>query len=102
MRQLSHPHIVRLFEVIETTSHIYVVMEYMNSGELFYYITEKGRLNEDEARHFFQQVRSVAVMENSSHYSFSICLYVILFRHVLLTKQACTLNSLSFCTSWLV
>ncbi|XP_027165337.1 SNF1-related protein kinase catalytic subunit alpha KIN10-like isoform X2 [Coffea eugenioides] len=58
MRQLSHPHIVRLFEVIETTSHIYVVMEYMNSGELFYYITEKGRLNEDEARHFFQQIIS--------------------------------------------
>ena len=26
------------------------------SGELFDYIVEKGRLLEDEARHFFQQV----------------------------------------------
>ncbi|KAG8372175.1 hypothetical protein BUALT_Bualt12G0039100 [Buddleja alternifolia] len=58
MRQLSHPHIVRLFEVIETPSNVYVVMEYMNSGELFYYLTENGKLNEDEARHFFQQIIS--------------------------------------------
>lgn len=27
------------------------------TGELFDYIVEKGRLLEDEARHFFQQVR---------------------------------------------
>lgn len=58
MRLLSHPHIVRLFEVIETRSCIYVVMEYMNSGELFDYITENGRLEEDEARHLFQQIIS--------------------------------------------
>lgn len=58
MRLLSHPHIVRLYEVIETRSCIYVIMEYMNSGELFDYITENGRLDEDEARHLFQQIIS--------------------------------------------
>ncbi|KAK6120447.1 hypothetical protein DH2020_045811 [Rehmannia glutinosa] len=58
MRQLFHPHVVRLFEVIETPSHVYVVMEYMNSGELFYYLTENGKLHEDEARRFFQQIIS--------------------------------------------
>ncbi|CAI9099438.1 OLC1v1036264C2 [Oldenlandia corymbosa var. corymbosa] len=58
MRRLSHPHVVRLFEVIDTNTHIYVVMEYLNSGELFYYITERNRLPEDEARHFFQQIIS--------------------------------------------
>ena len=56
LRLFSHPHIVRLYEVIETRTKIYVVMEYMNSGELFDYITENDRLQEDEARHFFQQV----------------------------------------------
>jgi len=30
----------------------------MQSGELFDYIVEKGRLMEDEARHFFQQIVS--------------------------------------------
>lgn len=33
-------------------------MEYVKSGELFDYIVEKGRLIEDEARHFFQQIIS--------------------------------------------
>lgn len=56
LKLFSHPHIVRLYEVIETRTKIYVVMEYMNSGELFDYITENDRLQEDEARHFFQQV----------------------------------------------
>lgn len=50
-----HPHIIRLYEVIETQTDIYVIMEYVKSGELFDYIVEKGRLQEDEARRFFQQ-----------------------------------------------
>ncbi|KAH6779560.1 SNF1 kinase-like protein 10 [Perilla frutescens var. hirtella] len=58
MRQLFHPHVVRLFEVIDTPAKVYVVMEYMNSGELFYYLTEKGKLHEDEARRLFQQIIS--------------------------------------------
>nr|GMC84246.1 SNF1-related protein kinase catalytic subunit alpha KIN10-like isoform X2 [Ipomoea batatas] len=58
MRLLVHPHIVRLYEIKETESHIYVVMEYMKCGELFDYITQKGRIHEDEARHFFQQIIS--------------------------------------------
>ncbi|KAI5648216.1 hypothetical protein M9H77_34221 [Catharanthus roseus] len=57
-RLFVHPHIIRLYEVIETPIDIYVVMEYVKSGELFDYIVEKGRLQEDEARHFFQQIIS--------------------------------------------
>ena len=56
MSLFMHPHIIRLYEVIETTTDIYLVMEYVNSGELFDYIVQKGRLQEDEARKFFQQV----------------------------------------------
>lgn len=58
-----HPHIIRLYEVIETPSDIYVVMEYVKSGELFDYIVEKGRLQEDEARKFFQQVRYLVFVD---------------------------------------
>ncbi|XP_065028502.1 SNF1-related protein kinase catalytic subunit alpha KIN10-like isoform X1 [Musa acuminata AAA Group] len=58
LRLFMHPHIIRLYEVIETHSDIYVVMEYVKSGELFDYIVEKGRLQEDEARRFFQQIIS--------------------------------------------
>lgn len=58
LRLFMHPHIIRLYEVVETANDIYVVMEYVKSGELFDYIVEKGRLMEDEARHFFQQIIS--------------------------------------------
>lgn len=58
-RLFVHPHVIRLYEVIETPTDIYVVMEYVKSGELFDYIVEKGRLQEDEARKFFQQVEII-------------------------------------------
>lgn len=58
LRLFMHPHIIRLYEVIETPTDIYVVMEYVKAGELFDYIVEKGRLQEDEARNFFQQIIS--------------------------------------------
>jgi len=56
LRLLVHPHIIQLYEIIETPIDIYIVMEYAKSGELFDYIVEKGRLQEDEARNIFQQV----------------------------------------------
>eukprot|EP00891_Asterochloris_glomerata_P001387 jgi/Astpho2/1387/Aster-06242 len=58
LRLFMHPHIIRLYEVIETPTDIYVVMEYVKAGELFDYIVEKGRLLEEEARTFFQQIIS--------------------------------------------
>lgn len=59
LRFLTHPHIIRQYEVIETPDDIYVVMEYVKSGELFDYIVQKGRLQEDEGRLLFQQVGMV-------------------------------------------
>lgn len=56
LRLFVHPHIIRFYEVIETHADIFVVMEYVKSGELFDYIVEKGRLQENEARRFFQQI----------------------------------------------
>ncbi|MQL92090.1 hypothetical protein Taro_024707 [Colocasia esculenta] len=58
LKLFMHPHIIHLYEVVETHSDIYVVMEHVKSGELFDYIVEKGRLQEDEARRFFQQIIS--------------------------------------------
>ncbi|EMS68854.1 Carbon catabolite-derepressing protein kinase [Triticum urartu] len=53
-----HPHIIRVYEVIDTPKDIFIVMEYCKNGELFDYIVEKGRLQEDEARRIFQQIIS--------------------------------------------
>jgi len=54
----THPHIIRLYEVIDTPTDIFLVNEYVSGGELFDYIVSKGRLTADEARHFFHQIVS--------------------------------------------
>lgn len=51
-----HPHIIPLYEVIETTTDIFMVTEYAESGELFDYIVLKRGLHEDEPRKLFQLV----------------------------------------------
>ncbi|XP_038901235.1 serine/threonine-protein kinase SRK2I isoform X1 [Benincasa hispida] len=57
-RSLRHPNIVRFKEVILTTTHLAIVMEYASGGELFERISNAGRFSEDEARFFFQQLIS--------------------------------------------
>ncbi len=44
------------YEVIDTPTDIFVIMEFVSGGELFDYIVSRGRLPPDEARHFFHQV----------------------------------------------
>ena len=56
LKQLKHPHIVRLWEIIYAADRIYLVMEYAAKGELFQYIVKQGRLREDEGRRFFNQI----------------------------------------------
>ncbi|GMI81459.1 SNF1-RELATED PROTEIN KINASE 3.14, SOS3-interacting protein 3, CBL-INTERACTING PROTEIN KINASE 6 [Hibiscus trionum] len=58
MKMVKHPNIVELHEVMASKSKIYLAMELVRGGELFSKIA-KGRLNEDSARHYFQQLVSV-------------------------------------------
>nr|CAD7589724.1 unnamed protein product [Timema genevievae] len=56
MTKLQHPHIIRLYQVMETEKMIYLVTEYASGGEIFDYLVENGRMNEKEARRIFQQI----------------------------------------------
>ena len=53
--KISHIFFSR-YEVIDTPSDIFVIMEYVQGGELFDFIVSRGRLPPDEARQFFHQV----------------------------------------------
>lgn len=55
MRLLRHPNIVELHEVMATKSKIYFVMEHVKGGELFNKVST-GKLREDVARKYFQQL----------------------------------------------
>ncbi|TGZ67053.1 hypothetical protein CRM22_005004 [Opisthorchis felineus] len=58
MKTLSHPNIVKLYEVIETTRHVYLVMEYAKNGEVFDHLLRIGRMPEKEAQKLFRQLFS--------------------------------------------
>ncbi|XP_055801603.1 CBL-interacting serine/threonine-protein kinase 5-like [Solanum dulcamara] len=57
MRLVRHPNIVELKEVMATKTKIFIVMEFVKGGELFAKVA-KGRLKEDVARKYFQQLIS--------------------------------------------
>ncbi|KAK3218970.1 hypothetical protein Dsin_012940 [Dipteronia sinensis] len=55
MKIVRHPNVLQLYEVMATKSKIYFIMEYAKGGELFNKVA-KGRLKEDVARRYFQQL----------------------------------------------
>ncbi|XP_028781983.1 CBL-interacting serine/threonine-protein kinase 6-like [Neltuma alba] len=57
MKMVEHPNIVELYEVMASKSKIYIAMELVRGGELFNKIA-RGRLREDVARVYFQQLIS--------------------------------------------
>ena len=58
MKMLHHPNIVRLYEVLETRSTMFLVMEYVSGGELYDYLVVHGRMKEREACFKFRQILS--------------------------------------------
>ncbi|KNC85222.1 CAMK/CAMKL/MARK protein kinase, variant [Sphaeroforma arctica JP610] len=58
LKQLNHPNIVRLFEVIITSETIYLVQEYCPHGEFYDYLVPKGKMKEEEAKKCFYQIFS--------------------------------------------
>ncbi|KAM6972612.1 maternal embryonic leucine zipper kinase [Aplochiton taeniatus] len=69
MKNLSHQHVCRLYHVIETSSKIYMVLEYCPGGELFDYIIAKDRLSEEETRVFYRQIVSALAYVHSQGYA---------------------------------
>ncbi|KAJ5096665.1 hypothetical protein N7456_007386 [Penicillium angulare] len=58
LRELAHPNIVRLHEMVETDRHIGIIMEYASGGELFDHILTNRYLKDNSARRLFAQLVS--------------------------------------------
>ncbi|XP_077248994.1 CBL-interacting protein kinase 32-like isoform X1 [Tasmannia lanceolata] len=56
MKLVKHPNVVRLYEVMGSKTKIFIVLEFVTGGELFDKIVNHGRMREDEARRYFQQL----------------------------------------------
>lgn len=77
MKLIDHPNVLNLYDVWETGNELYfvihslasstlnssissryLIMEYVEGGELFDYLVSRGRLPVDETLHYFQQIIS--------------------------------------------
>lgn len=56
MKEIQHPNVIKIYEVMASKTRIYIVLELVDGGELFDKIAKHGRLQEDEARKYFQQL----------------------------------------------
>ncbi|KAK9471778.1 kinase-like domain-containing protein [Dipodascopsis tothii] len=55
-RQLDHPHITKLYEVIITETLVWLVLEYCAGDELYTYLLRKGRLSIERTQRIFSQL----------------------------------------------
>ncbi|XP_077064694.1 serine/threonine-protein kinase ULK2 isoform X3 [Siphateles boraxobius] len=65
LKELQHENIVALYDVQETPSSVFLVMEYCNGGDLADYLQAKGTLREDTLRVFLQQIAAAMRILNS-------------------------------------
>ncbi|KAF0695284.1 Aste57867_13901 [Aphanomyces stellatus] len=56
MKEIDHPNVVRLYEILETSEYILIAMELCEGEDLGKLITRRNRLNEATARAIFQQL----------------------------------------------
>ncbi|CAH8562757.1 unnamed protein product [Schistosoma mattheei] len=56
LTRLNHPCIIQIYDVIDTTEAMYMVLELVEGGELFNRIVDLGQLNESDSKFFFLQM----------------------------------------------
>ncbi|KAI9817521.1 MAG: hypothetical protein M1827_001131 [Pycnora praestabilis] len=56
MKLIDHPNVINLYDVWENRGELYLVLEYVEGGELFNYLVDHGRLAEEEAVRCFRQI----------------------------------------------
>ncbi|KAM0260620.1 hypothetical protein ACHAQJ_002683 [Trichoderma viride] len=69
LKLIEHPNIMKLYDIWENRSEIYLILEYIDQGDLFTFINSKGRLSEEVAIYFFRQMISAIAY----CHSFNVC-----------------------------
>ena len=59
LRSISHPNISQMYETYSTVHNFYLMMEYIEGGDLFDFISDNCFLPEHQACYFFRQLISV-------------------------------------------
>ena len=56
MQEVESPFIVRLYYAFQTDAKLYLVMDFMNGGELFYHLRKSGKFTESRAKFYAAEI----------------------------------------------
>lgn len=56
MKLMNHPNIMRIYDVYEGDKELYLILEYVEGGELFDFLVNRGKLAPLEALSYFKQI----------------------------------------------
>lgn len=56
LSQLDHPNVVKLFYTFHDNSRLYLLLQYIPGGELFYHLKERGTLDEDTTAFYAAEI----------------------------------------------
>ncbi|RYR33871.1 hypothetical protein Ahy_A10g048534 isoform B [Arachis hypogaea] len=81
LSSVNHPNIVRLLDFFQYDGCAYLVMEFCAGGNLASYIRFHGRVQQQTARRFMQQLANITLLETNL-----FALMVLLNQNILLSK----------------
>ncbi|OAA62507.1 serine/threonine-protein kinase [Niveomyces insectorum RCEF 264] len=58
LKLIEHPNIVKLYDIWENRNEIYLILEYVENGDLFTYVSRNGPLTEEASIFVFRQIMS--------------------------------------------
>ena len=61
MRLINHKYCLKLYEILESPSYIFLVMEYFSGVKLIDYVNRKKKLTEDESLNIYKQIISLII-----------------------------------------
>lgn len=56
MKLIEHPNVINLYDIWENRGELYLILEFVEGGELFDYVSSNGALPEEEAVRLFRQI----------------------------------------------
>jgi calcium-dependent protein kinase len=65
LKELDHPHIMRIYENFISARHVYIVSEYLEGGEMFDRISQMTLVNELSIARIFEQLLSAVAYLHS-------------------------------------